>query len=326
MNRSGNQDITLQFKEVYSGTVHPFAGRFPMHILQPWHAKPTMLNLKHTHTGEWVRIPNIPDTDGGPNYFNFTIGRRERYIDELGIIRSAVAYGDEENKLTIWFDMEEMTRCLKKWVLPDVPFYWNTKKWNSTLRNPASTKKKYIPKPNYTNRGESSNRGSYSNRGEYSNRGAISNRGEHSYRGANSNRGEFSGRGESYRGRGSAPRYSESRGRGNSKRGELDIEYDQDFGYEQDQGQYEDYETPPHYEGYEFPDNTGVGRFSGPARHPRRENRLKPGYGQNNRRDSSNDSRANRDNYRDGYGSDRNSSRERRGSGAYRAHHYGYGK
>ena len=91
MNRSGNKDITLQFNKVYSGTVHPFAGRFTMHMLQHWHAKPTMLNLIFSHTGEWVRILNIPNTDGGPNYFNFSIGRRERYIDEDGVIRSAVA-------------------------------------------------------------------------------------------------------------------------------------------------------------------------------------------------------------------------------------------
>ena len=135
MNRSGNKDITLQFKKVYSGTVHPFAGRFTIHMLQHWHAKPTMLNLIFSHTGEWVRILNIPNTDGGPNYFNFSIGRRERYIDEDGVIRSAVAYGDEDIKLTIWFDMEEMTRCLVKWVLPEVPFYWNSKKWKPNLRN-----------------------------------------------------------------------------------------------------------------------------------------------------------------------------------------------
>ena len=159
MNRTGNRGLTVQFKDEYQGTIHPFAGRLTMHMLQIWHAKPTMLNLKHTHTGEWVRIPNIPDTDGGPNYYNYQIGRKERYIDEKGIIRSAVAYGDEEGKLTIWFDMDEMVKCLKQWVLPEVPYYWNTKKWNPTLRSAASSKKKNTPKQNYNNNGESSNRG-----------------------------------------------------------------------------------------------------------------------------------------------------------------------
>ena len=127
MNKSGNKDITIQFKKVYDGIKHPFANRFPTHILQHWHAKPTMLNLVFTHSGEWVKVPRNPDTDGGPNYYNFLIGRREKYIDENGIIRSAVAYGDEDIKLTIWFDMEEMTRCLIKWILPEIPFWRNNR-------------------------------------------------------------------------------------------------------------------------------------------------------------------------------------------------------
>ena len=174
-----------------------------------------------------MRIPNIPYIEGGPNYYNFQIGRKERYIDEKGIIKSAVAYGDEESKLTIWFDMDEMVKCLKQWVPPEVPYYWNTKKWSSTLR--SASKKKNTPKPEY-NSGEFSNKGGYSNRGENPNRGANSYREEYSNRGANSNRGEYLGRVDNYRGRGAPQRYNESRGRGYSKRGELDIDHEQDFG------------------------------------------------------------------------------------------------
>ena len=101
------------------------------------------------------------------------------------------------------------------------------------------------------------------------------------------------------------------------------MDYEHDFGY--DQEQYEDYEAPSNYEGYDFPSSSGVGRSSGPARHPRREQRPTPGYDQNYRRNSSSDSRQNR--HRDGYNSDRNTSRDRRrGSGAHRAHQHGYGK
>ena len=112
--------MTIQFERFYEGTTHPFADRFP--VMDWWHAKPTMLNLVFTHTGEWVKIPNKRDTKGGPNYFNYTVGKIERYIDKKGITRSAVAYGDEDMKLTVWFHMEDMVEGLVEWILPETPY------------------------------------------------------------------------------------------------------------------------------------------------------------------------------------------------------------
>ena len=39
MNRTGNRDLTLQFKDEYLGDAHPHAGRLTLHQLQTWHAK-----------------------------------------------------------------------------------------------------------------------------------------------------------------------------------------------------------------------------------------------------------------------------------------------
>ena len=83
-----------------------------------------MLNLVFTHTGEWVKIPKNRDTPGGPNYFNYTVGRIKKYIDKEGITRSAVAYGDENVKLTVWFHMEVMLKGLREWILPETPYWW----------------------------------------------------------------------------------------------------------------------------------------------------------------------------------------------------------
>ena len=117
---------TLQYERFYEGTVHPHADMFP--IMEWWHPKTTMLNLVWTHTGEWVKIPKNRGTQGGPNYFAYNVGRLERYHDEEGITKTTVAYGDDADKLTVWFHYEGMLKGLKDWILPETPFWWNNRK------------------------------------------------------------------------------------------------------------------------------------------------------------------------------------------------------
>ena len=71
-----------------------------------------MLNLIFTHTGEWVKVPKYRDQKGGPDYHSYNVGRLEMYIDTDGITRSAVSYGDDADKLTVWFDYNKLLEGL----------------------------------------------------------------------------------------------------------------------------------------------------------------------------------------------------------------------
>ena len=107
-----------------------------------WHPKPTLLNLVFSHTGEWVKIPKNRGIKGGPDYYAYHVGRLEKYIDPKGITKRAVSYGDDADKLIVWFDYKEMLEGLVDWILPETPFWFNNKKWKNILRNPPPNKNK----------------------------------------------------------------------------------------------------------------------------------------------------------------------------------------
>ena len=79
----------------------------PVDITEPYHPRPTLLNLEWSHEGEWDKIP-VSREDKGPTYENYRLGRIERYIDLSGKIRKALSYGEEESKLKVWFSLEDM--------------------------------------------------------------------------------------------------------------------------------------------------------------------------------------------------------------------------
>ena len=223
----------------------------------------------------------------------------EPYVDTSGVLRRAVAYGDDSNSLLIWYDVEEMQAAMQ-WVIPETSPWANTKKWRSKLRASPQPKEKQAatgsaPRatgnvPRATHRGTVP-RGSAQRGRVYPQRGR--------------------GRGQSYPEDGWEENSGQSRGRYNHP--EPDWQY----------------EPPVHY-------NSGPGRSTGPASNPKRNNLPKPWYRDSrNRREDSRDRRDRRDRDRYNYRneeqySDESSDRDtrrgngRRNYGEERAKSYGY--
>ena len=79
-------------------------------------------------------VPKERGDKTGPNYKWHFIGRIETYIDKEGAIKKAVAYGKDAGTMKIWFHYDEVVQALGTWVFPEVPYWYNNKKWNSKLR------------------------------------------------------------------------------------------------------------------------------------------------------------------------------------------------
>ena len=106
MREGGRATRTLQ-KELHYSTsivdgreIHPHYSRI-LPDLEIWQPRPTTLNLEWTYSGDWVKVPKIQEQPGGPDYHLYRVARLEKYVDYSGELRSAVAYGDEADKLSI---------------------------------------------------------------------------------------------------------------------------------------------------------------------------------------------------------------------------------
>ena len=106
---------------------------FPADISSIDHPEVTMLQLVWTHEGEWVLVPR-DKMDKGPEYKDSTVARVEKYIDLDGKIRRAVSYGDDESKLKVWFNIEEMKKAFPYWSIPKPILYYNGRRFNPSLR------------------------------------------------------------------------------------------------------------------------------------------------------------------------------------------------
>ena len=120
---------------------------FPAEINSLDHPVVTMLYLEWTHDGEWVLVP-LDKLDKGPIYKDSLIARIERYIDLDGKIKRAVSYGDEESKLNVWFDIEEMKQAFPNWYIPTPNPYYNGRRFTPGLRRQAKGAGIQEPNPN----------------------------------------------------------------------------------------------------------------------------------------------------------------------------------
>ena len=68
--------LNLQNKNSYDGERHPFG--LPDFLESSWHPQPCMLNLKFSHAGEWIKIPQEQRDSTGPDYSLFHIGRLDQ--------------------------------------------------------------------------------------------------------------------------------------------------------------------------------------------------------------------------------------------------------
>ena len=102
----------------------------------------------------------------------FRIARIEKYIDRKGQIREALAYGQMESEIIVWYDMELIKHTFSKWIVLEVSKWENTRNWNpeartvSTTHRPNSRGGRGNPRGTDRGRGRGS-RGAGSNRGSY---------------------------------------------------------------------------------------------------------------------------------------------------------------
>ena len=127
---------SLQLEKTYpnwTGT-HPIGYPEDPKLDKTWHPPPTKLDLVYSHLGSWVRVPKRKDDRSGPNYKEFNIARMEVYIDQEGNQKYAICYKRIDKDLHIWFDEEEMKEAFDNWVIPELPYYYNTRKYDGKLR------------------------------------------------------------------------------------------------------------------------------------------------------------------------------------------------
>ena len=110
----------LQFENTYDGVRHPFG--LPDFLNSSWHPLPTMLNLRFSHAGEWIKVPKEQGDSTGPDYSSYHIGRLEKYLDTAGITRKAIAYGKDADSMKTWFSFDEVRNALGAWVIPQIPY------------------------------------------------------------------------------------------------------------------------------------------------------------------------------------------------------------
>ena len=128
----------------------------PAEVSEGYHPEPTLLNLKWSHEGEWVKIPTSRD-DKGPEYKDCRLGRIEKYIDLEGKIRRAVSYGEEEAKLTVWFNIEDMMGAYPYWHIPHPCPYYNGRRFIMAQRRNTGPKPNSTQRPNPKPRDQSNN-------------------------------------------------------------------------------------------------------------------------------------------------------------------------
>ena len=134
---------------------HPFG--LPDYLESTWHPQPCKLNLIFSHAGEWIKIQKARGDSTGPDYSEYYIGRLERYIDLRGIVRKAVAYGKDSEAMNTWYHFDDIKKALGTWVIPEVPYWYNNKKWNNRLRNEHVPKKEINTNTNTSNNSNNNN-------------------------------------------------------------------------------------------------------------------------------------------------------------------------
>merc|ERR1712208_31812 len=96
--------------------------------LKPWHPHWTTLKLDWSMSGKWVLAPISQDSQGDdPNIYR--IARIEKYIDRRGQIREAIAYGQLEKEIMVWYDLERVKQTFSRWIVPTISKWENTRNW-----------------------------------------------------------------------------------------------------------------------------------------------------------------------------------------------------
>ena len=113
---------------------------FPAEVNSVGHPRATRQNIVWTHDGEWILVP-VSRLDKGPDFKETLVARIERSIDIYGNIKKALSYGDDETKLKVWFDLEEMKDAFPHWNIPNPSKFYNGRRFNAEPRKPKEAGK-----------------------------------------------------------------------------------------------------------------------------------------------------------------------------------------
>ena len=116
-NPMGAWDLTPLFQTWVKNTQvqqvkrYNFTPKIPQVVQIKPHSEPSDLNLNWSHDGEWDQIVCI--LWNKTEIFSIRI---ERYVDLDGRTRRAVCYGDQAEKLRVWFKIEDIMTSYKGWT------------------------------------------------------------------------------------------------------------------------------------------------------------------------------------------------------------------
>merc|ERR1712082_378853 len=148
-NKDGTFSMTPQFDtwtkydKVQIKDTYTFPPKLPEDLKNiPNHPKPSNLRLIWTFDGEWVLLPMNSNQQVDLDLKNGIIARVERYIDTDGKLRKAFSYGDEDHKLIIWYNLEDMYKMYPEWTIIHPTIYYNGRKFSREPRRPQGIKPK----------------------------------------------------------------------------------------------------------------------------------------------------------------------------------------
>ena len=114
----------------------------------PNHPQPTNQNQKWSYKGDWHELPVDPNQEG-TDQEDCKVVRVEPYIDTDGVIRRALSYGDDADRLGPWFNLEDIQKAFPKWKIPEPSKFFNNRKFSKSARRDLQENKKERKRGNY---------------------------------------------------------------------------------------------------------------------------------------------------------------------------------
>ena len=131
------KDVNVQRINTYN--IKP---NIPQEILFRPHSEPSNLNLKWSHVGEWDQL--ICFTGDKPVVLAVRI---EKFVELDGSIRRAICYGDQAERLNVWFRIEDIMTTHKGWRPTEPNPFYNTKRFNPETRRKEPLTGRLLPAP-----------------------------------------------------------------------------------------------------------------------------------------------------------------------------------
>ena len=120
-------------------------------------------------SGYWLKAPKCNDCvyTTQDQIKNWKACRIETFIEADGSRHKALAYGDEDTNLVVWYDLNDIKNTFPQWSIPETSDIENKRKFNYVkIRTPVLERKNYI-KPIV----RGNQRGNYRGKGKYRERG-----------------------------------------------------------------------------------------------------------------------------------------------------------